>query len=204
MQGISQCEIINVKDNEEIVSFNDILNKLKVLDIEENDEIGMYLRQVEKQAISYIENYCNIFIFTREILMRFSDYGCPQCNSQKANYIIESAPVNKILNFTIDTGTNIVLNTNDYTLLKNNKTFSYIYLRKTLPDLNVDNIFPVSISMEVGWGKKAPEDLKRAILEIISILYNNLSDGRIVDTHLDTFVASNVKCLLNNYRVLYV
>lgn len=204
MQGISQYEIVNTNDNEEIVSFNDILNKLKVLDIEEDDEIGTYLKQVQKQAISYIENYCNISIFTREILVRFSDYGCPQCNSQKANYIIESTPVNKILNFTIDTGTNIILNTSDYTLLKNNKTFSYIYLRKTLPVLNIDNILPVSISMEIGWGKRTPEDLKRAILEIISILYNNLSDGRVVDSHLDTFVASNIKSLLNNYRVLYV
>jgi len=204
MQGISQYEIVSVNDNEEIVSFNDILNKLKVLDIEENDEIGTYLKQVQKQAISYIENYCNISIFTREILVRFSDYGCPQCNAQKANYIIESVPVNKILKFSIDTGTNITLDSSDYTLFRNSKTFSYIYLRKTLPTLNTDNIFPVSISMEIGWGKRTPDDLKRAILEIISILYNNLSDGRIVDPNLDTFVASNVKSLLNNYRVLYV
>ena len=205
MQGISQCEIVNIKDDEEIVSFNDILNKIKILDVEENDEIGEYLKQVRKQAISYIENYCNISIFTREILMHFSDYGCPQCNSRRANYVIESVPVNKILRFIVDIGEkNVSLDSGDYTLFRNSKTFSYIYLKKELPVLNTNNIFPVSISMEIGWGNKTPDDLKRAILEIISILYNNLSDGRIVDVNLDTFVASNVKSLLNNYRVLYV
>lgn len=207
MQGISQYEVVNVKDNEEIVTFNEILNKLKVLDIEEDDEIGQYLKQVQKQAIYYIENYCNISIFTREVLLRFSDYGCPQCNSKKANYVIELTPVNKILNFSINSndGKYISLSGDkDFTLLRNSKTFSYIYLRKTLPSLNTDNIFPVSISIEIGWGSKTPEDLKRAILEIISILYNNLSDGRNVDANLDTFVASNVKSLLNNYRILYV
>lgn len=206
MLGVSQYEIINTKTEENIVSFNDVLNKLKVLDIEEDDEIGKYLKNVIEQSISYIENYCHISIHTREILARFSDYGCTQCNSQKANYILECVPVKEILKISLDTGVqNIELNPNDYTLLKNSRTFSYLYLKRTnLPTLNVDNPLPVSISFKSGWGLEIPEDLKRIILEIVSIFYNNLSDGRSVDKNIDTFVGSNVKNMLNNYRILYV
>lgn len=206
MLGVSQYEVINTKIDEKIISFNDILNKLKVLDIDEDDEIGTYLKDVVEQAISYIENYCHIFIHTREILARFSDYGCTTCNAQRANYILESVPVNKILKISLDIGTqNEEMNPNDYTLLKNSRTFSYLYLKSTnLPTLNEDNPLPVSISFLAGYGTDIPQDLKRAILEIISILYNNLSDGRPVDKNIDTFVGSNVKNMLNNYRILYV
>lgn len=203
MKAISQYEILDIKE-EPIVTFNEILNKLKVLDIEENDEIGLYLRECEKQAINYIENYCFINIFRKNILIKFSDLGCPECNSKGINHYLETVPVNFINEIIINTSEGErKLDNKDYTLLKNSKTFSYLNFNKNF-SLKKDDLFPIKINIDSGWGEKTPGDLKRAILEIISILYNNLSDSRKVDLNVDTFIGSNVKFMLNNYRILYV